>query len=177
MRRVIGMDLHRTFAEVGIVDAAYTAGVAAGPDWPHTPSLVRADGDNATYVVDDDGTRRHVVDPASFAAWGFSAADVDVRPAAEVDALNIHQANLRGLAAALGGALGGQSARLLDALGYGAFFMLSGALVIVVGVGFIATSVGVNYLFSRLPRSLFLIDAGYWIVMYLVMGAIFGVMV
>ncbi len=42
------------------------------------------------------------------------------------------------LAAALGGALGGQSARLLDALGYGAFFMLSGALVIVVGVGFIA---------------------------------------
>ncbi|WP_368734440.1 DUF1761 family protein [Klebsiella pneumoniae] len=40
-----------------------------------------------------------------------------------------------------------------------------------------ATSVGVNYLFSRLPRALFLIDAGYWIVMYLVMGAIFGLMV
>ncbi len=47
----------------------------------------------------------------------------------------------------------------------------------IIGVGFIATSVGVNYLFSRLPRALFLIDAGYWIVMYLVMGAIFGVMV
>ncbi|MDG2532519.1 DUF1761 domain-containing protein [Sphingomonas sp. HITSZ_GF] len=47
----------------------------------------------------------------------------------------------------------------------------------IIGVGFIATSVGVNYLFSRLPRSLFLIDAGYWIVTYLVMGAIFGLLV
>jgi hypothetical protein len=53
------------------------------------------------------------------------------------------------------------------------------ALVIagIIGVGFITTSIGVNYLFSRLPRSLFLIDAGYWIVMYLVMGAIFGLVV
>jgi hypothetical protein len=51
------------------------------------------------------------------------------------------------------------------------------AIAGIIGVGFIATSVGVNYLFSRLPRSLFLIDAGYWIVMYLVMGAIFGVLV
>jgi hypothetical protein len=46
----------------------------------------------------------------------------------------------------------------------------------IIGVGFITTSIGVNYLFSRLPRSLFLIDAGYWIVMYLVMGAIFGLL-
>jgi hypothetical protein len=46
----------------------------------------------------------------------------------------------------------------------------------IVGVGFIATSIGVNYLFSRQPRSLFLIDAGYWITMYLVMGAIFGLL-
>lgn len=45
-----------------------------------------------------------------------------------------------------------------------------------IGVGFIATSIGVNYLFSRLPRSLFLIDAGYWIVIYLVMGAILGLL-
>jgi hypothetical protein len=44
----------------------------------------------------------------------------------------------------------------------------------IIGVGFIATSIGVNYLFSRMPRALFLIDAGYWIVIYLVMGAIFG---
>ncbi|NIJ18728.1 hypothetical protein FHS95_000397 [Sphingomonas naasensis] len=46
----------------------------------------------------------------------------------------------------------------------------------IIGVGFIATSIGVNYLFSRQPRSLFLIDAGYWVTIYLVMGAIFGLM-
>lgn len=46
----------------------------------------------------------------------------------------------------------------------------------IIGVGFIATSFGVNYLFSRQPRSLFLIDAGYWITVYLVMGAIFGLL-
>jgi hypothetical protein len=46
----------------------------------------------------------------------------------------------------------------------------------IIGVGFIATSIGVNYLFSRLPRSLFFIDAGYWITVYLVMGAIFGLL-
>lgn len=46
----------------------------------------------------------------------------------------------------------------------------------IIGVGFITTSIGVNYLFSRLPRTLFLIDAGYWIVFYLVMGAIFGLL-
>jgi len=46
----------------------------------------------------------------------------------------------------------------------------------IIGVGFIATSIGVNYLFSRMPRALFLIDAGYWITIYLVMGAIFGLL-
>ena len=46
----------------------------------------------------------------------------------------------------------------------------------IIGIGFIATSIGVNYLFSRQPRSLFLIDAGYWITIYLVMGVIFGLL-
>jgi len=46
----------------------------------------------------------------------------------------------------------------------------------IIGVGFISTSIGVNYLFSRMPRALFLIDAGYWITVYLVMGAIFGLL-
>lgn len=46
----------------------------------------------------------------------------------------------------------------------------------IIGVGFIATSIGVNYLFSRQPRALFFIDAGYWITIYLVMGAIFGLL-
>ena len=42
------------------------------------------------------------------------------------------------LAAALGGALGGQTARLVEPLGYGGFFLASGAVVIVVGIGFVA---------------------------------------
>ncbi len=37
---------------------------------------------------------------------------------------------------------------------------------------FIVTSIGVNYLFSRMSRKLFLIDAGYWVVIYIVMGAV-----
>lgn len=43
-----------------------------------------------------------------------------------------------------------------------------------VGLGFVATSIGVNYLFSRKSLKLFAIDAGYWVVIYSVMGAIFG---
>lgn len=44
-----------------------------------------------------------------------------------------------------------------------------------VGIGFVATSIGVNYLFSRKSLKLFQIDAGYWVVIYTIMGAIFGV--
>ena len=43
-----------------------------------------------------------------------------------------------------------------------------------VGLGFVATSIGVNYLFARKSLKLFLIDAGYWTVVYTAMGAIFG---
>lgn len=42
------------------------------------------------------------------------------------------------LAAALGGALGGQTARLVEPLGFGGFFLVSGAVVIVIGVAFLA---------------------------------------
>ncbi len=41
-----------------------------------------------------------------------------------------------------------------------------------IALGFIATSFGVNYLFSRLSMRLFLIDAGYWLVVYCVMGVV-----
>lgn len=43
-----------------------------------------------------------------------------------------------------------------------------------VGLGFIATALGVNYLFARKSIKLFAIDAGYWVVIYSLMGAIFG---
>ncbi len=37
-------------------------------------------------------------------------------------------------------------------------------------IGFIIPAIGVNYLFSRMTFRLFLIDAGYWLVIYLCMG-------
>jgi hypothetical protein len=49
--------------------------------------------------------------------------------------------------------------------------MLFGLLVSIV---WISTSLGINYLFSRKSLKLFLIDAGYFIVFFTVMGAILG---
>ena len=45
-----------------------------------------------------------------------------------------------------------------------------------IGLGFIATSLGVNYLFARKSLKLFAIDACYWTLVYAVMGAIFGLL-
>jgi len=42
------------------------------------------------------------------------------------------------------------------------------------GFGFVAMSMGMTYLFSRQSLTLFLIDAGYQIVLYTVMGGILG---
>ncbi len=41
-------------------------------------------------------------------------------------------------------------------------------------LGFIATAFGVSYLFAGKSMKLLAIDAGYWIVTYTLMGAIFG---
>ena len=53
---------------------------------------------------------------------------------------------------------------------------MGGATVqaLVVGVGFVATAFGINYLFSRHPKGLWGIDAGYNVVQFGVMGAIIG---
>jgi hypothetical protein len=45
-----------------------------------------------------------------------------------------------------------------------------------VALGFIATAFGVNYLFASKSLKLFAIDAGYWIVIYSAMGAIYGLL-
>lgn len=45
---------------------------------------------------------------------------------------------------------------------------------LVVSVAWISTSLGINYLFSGKSFRLFLIDAGYFIVFFTVMGAILG---
>ena len=54
-------------------------------------------------------------------------------------------------------------------LGWG---IAAGALA---GVGWVATSLGVTYLFERRPLKLYLIDAGYHVVTFMMSGAILGV--
>jgi hypothetical protein len=49
--------------------------------------------------------------------------------------------------------------------------MTAGALA---GAGWVAAALGVTYLFERRPLALFLINAGYQIVAFVVMGAILG---
>lgn len=45
-----------------------------------------------------------------------------------------------------------------------------------VALGFIVPAIGTNYLFSRTSFRLFLIDAGYWLLFYAAMGAVFVVL-
>ncbi len=41
-----------------------------------------------------------------------------------------------------------------------------------VALGFILPAIGTNYLFSQKSKSLFFIDAGYWLLFYIAMGAV-----
>ena len=43
-----------------------------------------------------------------------------------------------------------------------------------VSIAWVATSIGTNYLFARKSFRLFLIDSGYYVVFFIVMGAILG---
>ncbi|MEH6586976.1 MAG: DUF1761 domain-containing protein [Halioglobus sp.] len=45
---------------------------------------------------------------------------------------------------------------------------------LVIGIAFVASAFGVNYLFSRHPRALFGIDAGFNVLQFALMGAIIG---
>ena len=49
---------------------------------------------------------------------------------------------------------------------------LSVAIALGVAFGFVVPAYGVNYLFAGRKIALFLIDAGYWVVTYAVMGVI-----
>lgn len=57
-------------------------------------------------------------------------------------------------------------------LGTSAF--LAGIFAVVICLGFVATTFGVNFLFSRKPIKLYLIDAGYMVVSFFIMGLIIG---
>ena len=45
-----------------------------------------------------------------------------------------------------------------------------------IAAGFIVPAIGTNYLFSQKSRGLFLIDATYWLLFYLAMGAVHGLL-
>lgn len=64
-------------------------------------------------------------------------------------------------------------AHVLDTYGdpaIGLSVMIAGGIAL----GFVVPAIGVNYLFSRKSLGLFMIDGGYWLVIYCVMGALFG---
>ena len=67
-----------------------------------------------------------------------------------------------------------QATALAALLGPGAGAINGLATAVMIAVLFIATSVGVNYLFARHPRKLFFIDAGYIVTEFAVMGLIIG---
>jgi Protein of unknown function (DUF1761) len=56
--------------------------------------------------------------------------------------------------------------------GLGVSIMIAGG----VGLGFVAPAFGISYLFAHRSLSLFLMDAGYWILTYCIMGAVFGLL-
>lgn len=67
------------------------------------------------------------------------------------------------------------SAVVLDLiLGTGASFKTGLFTGMIISIVFIASSLGITYLFSRKSLKLFLIDAGYFVIFYSVMGAILG---
>jgi hypothetical protein len=41
-----------------------------------------------------------------------------------------------------------------------------------VALGFIVPAIGTNYLFSQKSKTLFFIDAGYWLLFYTAMGVV-----
>ena len=45
---------------------------------------------------------------------------------------------------------------------------------LLIGLAFVATSFGINYLFAQKPFRLYLIDAGYMVALLAIMGAILG---
>lgn len=52
--------------------------------------------------------------------------------------------------------------------------LLAGIFASVLCLGFVATSFGINYLFSRKSFKLYLVDAGYLVVSFFIMGMIIG---
>jgi hypothetical protein len=71
-----------TLVEVANYPQATIEAVPQGSDFPATPTLVTTPAHPGVYVV-DASTRRHMVSPASFAAWRFNASAVQTISAGE----------------------------------------------------------------------------------------------
>jgi hypothetical protein len=52
--------------------------------------------------------------------------------------------------------------------------LMAGLLAVMLCIGFVGTTFGINYLFARKPFRLYLIDMGYMIISFFVMGLIIG---
>ena len=52
--------------------------------------------------------------------------------------------------------------------------LLAGLMGVLLAIGFVATTFGINYLFAQKSLKLYLIDVGYMIVSFFVMGLIIG---
>ena len=52
--------------------------------------------------------------------------------------------------------------------------LYGGLFAVVLSLGFVATTFGINYMFSGKPLKLYLIDVGYLVVSFFVMGIIIG---
>jgi hypothetical protein len=66
-------------------------------------------------------------------------------------------------------------AGILFHVGKGAFTVKGGIIsALLVWLGFVATTITVNYAFSQKPLALTVIDAGHWLAVLLLMGIILG---
>jgi hypothetical protein len=66
-------------------------------------------------------------------------------------------------------------AGVLFHVGNGAFTVKNGLIsAFLVWLGFVVTTLGVNYAFSKRPLMLTVIDAGHWLAVLLLMGVILG---
>jgi hypothetical protein len=52
--------------------------------------------------------------------------------------------------------------------------LLAALFAVIICLGFVATTFGVNFLFSRKSMKLYLIDVGFMVVCFFVMGLIIG---
>ena len=66
------------------------------------------------------------------------------------------------------------SAFIEIAMMLGSSALMAGIFASILCIGFVATSFGINYLFSRKSFKLYLVDAGYLVVSFFIMGLIIG---